>query len=92
MPILQNTISEIYLKVLLDQMLIHYEMGELLLVTDDNLGHIVQEEFRCQLEQGNITWLAWLANSPDINPVENMWDLVARAIRNKINPTPTKEQ
>lgn len=54
--------------------------------------HIVQEEFRRELEQGNITWLAWPANSPDINPVENMWDLVARAIHNNINPLPTTEK
>ncbi len=31
----------------------------------------------------DITVLDWLTNSPDLNPIENLWGIVKRKMRNK---------
>jgi Transposase and inactivated derivatives len=39
------------------------------------------------LAQRNITVLPWPGNSPDMNPIENMWELTKRAIAKEVITT-----
>ncbi|KAJ8934553.1 hypothetical protein NQ318_004983 [Aromia moschata] len=68
------------------------ELGDNLIFMDDNArphrGRTVQEV----LEQGDITRLDWPANSPNMNPIENMWEFVSRAIRKRMNPPQNAEE
>lgn len=34
----------------------------------------------------NVRVLPWCANSPDLNPIENLWGLIARSCRGKLFP------
>nr|CAH7718988.1 unnamed protein product [Callosobruchus chinensis] len=47
---------------------------------------IAPEPFNKALENRNIARLEWPAMSPDINPIEHVWDYVSRAIFNRNNP------
>ncbi|CAH1968822.1 unnamed protein product [Acanthoscelides obtectus] len=56
---------------------------------DDNARPHRTRRVQRALERGQIVKLPWLANSPDMNPIENIWDTIARAVRNRIDPPTT---
>nr|CAH7717170.1 unnamed protein product [Callosobruchus chinensis] len=58
------------------------EIGDQLIFMDDNRTRAVQQA----LENGNIARLEWPAMSPDMKPIEHVWDYVSRAIFNQNNP------
>ncbi|CAH2009750.1 unnamed protein product [Acanthoscelides obtectus] len=56
---------------------------------DDNARPHRARRVQRVLERGQIVRLPWPANSPDMNPIENIWDTIARAVRNRIDPPTT---
>ena len=44
------------------------------------------------LRDTNIDVMDWPARSPDLNPIEHMWDALGRAVRGRLNPPETLEQ
>ena len=41
------------------------------------------------LQQVRVTRMDWAACSPDLNPIENLWDLLERRVRSRKPPTAT---
>ena len=50
--------------------------------SDGKSFHFMQGESHCKvkviLQSQNIPLLHWPSNSPDMNPIENMWEVVKR--------------
>nr|CAH7758830.1 unnamed protein product [Callosobruchus chinensis] len=64
---------------------IHNEIGDQFIFMDDNARpHRIRAVQ--QAKNGNFARLEWPATSPDMNPVEHVWDYVSRAIFNRNNP------
>nr|CAH7750236.1 unnamed protein product [Callosobruchus chinensis] len=62
------------------------EIGDQFIFMDDNARPHRTRAVQQTLENGNIARLEWPAMSPDINPIERVWDYVSRAIFNRNNP------
>ncbi|CAH2005127.1 unnamed protein product [Acanthoscelides obtectus] len=56
---------------------------------DDNARPHRARRVQWALEMGQILRLPWPAHSPDMNPIENIWDTIARAVGNRIDPPTT---
>ncbi len=65
--------------------------GHHLMLQHDNARPHVARICTQFLETENITVLAWLANSPDMSPIEHVWDALDRRIRQRV-PVPAKIQ
>nr|CAH7726032.1 unnamed protein product [Callosobruchus chinensis] len=67
-------------------------IGDQFIFMDDNARPHRTRAVQQALENGNIARLEWPAMSPDMNPIEHVWDYVSRAIfiRNNL-PRSTKE-
>ncbi|GFU92899.1 transposable element Tcb1 transposase [Trichonephila clavipes] len=80
--------GHIYRDVILEQhvRLFRGAMGAEFLFMDDNAcphrANIVHE---C-LESEDITRMDWPANSPDLNPLTHVWDLLGRRVTASVNP------
>ena len=57
----------------------------------DNARHQVARMTRDYLEDANVTVLPWPANSPDMNPIEHLWDHLDRHLRQLV-PLPGNRQ
>nr|CAH7742155.1 unnamed protein product [Callosobruchus chinensis] len=62
------------------------EIGDQFIFMDDNARPHRTRAVQQALENGNIARLEWPAMSPDMNPIEHVWDYVSRAIFNRNNP------
>lgn len=84
----QNMTSQIYVEQVITPFIypIRNELGENFIFMDDNARPHRARRVLDTLEVGHITRLNWPANSPDMNPIEHMWDYITRAIHNRINP------
>lgn len=68
------------------------EMGEHFIFMDDNARPHRTQRVQQVLNEGNIERLDWPANSPDMNPIEHVWDYVQRRIHQRDNPPITLEE
>nr|KAF6324887.1 hypothetical protein mMyoMyo1_008338 [Myotis myotis] len=89
----QHLNSTTYLSIIAGQlhpiMLMAYPNGDGFFQQDYAPGHgahIVQEWF--QEHEGNFTLLRWSPQSPDLNPIEHLWNEAKRAIRQLV-PQPS---
>nr|CAH7764431.1 unnamed protein product [Callosobruchus chinensis] len=62
------------------------EIGDQFIFMDDNARPHRNRAVQQALENGNIARLEWPAMSPDMNPMEHVWDYVSRDIFNRNNP------
>nr|CAH7750530.1 unnamed protein product [Callosobruchus chinensis] len=62
------------------------EIGDQFIFMDDNARPHRTRAVQQALENGNIARLEWPAMSPDMNPIEHVWDYVSRVIFNRNNP------
>nr|CAH7759935.1 unnamed protein product [Callosobruchus chinensis] len=62
------------------------EIRDQFIFMDDNARPHRTRAVQQALENGNIARLEWPVMSPDINPIEHVWDYVSRAIFNRNNP------
>ncbi|CAH1961687.1 unnamed protein product [Acanthoscelides obtectus] len=69
--------------------LLRNEFGNNFIFMDDNARPHRAIRVQRALERGQIVRLPWPANSPDMNPIEKIWDTIARALRNRIDPATT---
>jgi len=60
-----------------------------LVFMDDNArlyrARVVTDYLRCE----SITTLPWLARSPDLNPIEQIWDIIGRRVKERTLPIQT---
>lgn len=76
---LQNVIDPIILPL-------RNEIGEHFVFMDDNARPHRTRAVQEALGNGNVTRLDWPAMSPDMNPIEHVWDYMTRAIFRRNNP------
>ncbi|CAH1983572.1 unnamed protein product [Acanthoscelides obtectus] len=65
------------------------EFGNNFIFMDDNARPHRARRVQRALERGQIVRLPWPAYSPDMNPIENIWDTIDRAVRNRMDPPTT---
>lgn len=77
--------AQMYQEILKNHILPHLRsnMPEDSLFQHDNDPKHTSRLVRSFLEEENIHVLEWPAQSPDLNPIENLWDLVDREIRKR---------
>nr|CAH7749560.1 unnamed protein product [Callosobruchus chinensis] len=61
-------------------------IGDQFIFMDDNARPHRTRALQQALENRNIARLEWPALSPDMNPIEHVWDYVSRGIFNRNNP------
>ena len=63
------------------------EIGDVFLLQDDNARPHEASIIDDYLQQDTIMRIEWPARSPDLNPIEHVWDALERCLA-AINPTP----
>jgi len=57
----------------------------------DNARPHTADVAKAFMAKNRIRWMDWPPQSPDLNPIENMWSMVKRSLRRKPNPGNLKE-
>nr|CAH7756486.1 unnamed protein product [Callosobruchus chinensis] len=83
-----TTIGAYYLQNIINAMFqpLRNEIGDQFIFMDDNARPHRTRAVHQALENENIARLEWPAMSPDMNPIEHVWNYVSRAIFNLTNP------
>ncbi|GFS81690.1 transposable element Tcb1 transposase [Trichonephila clavipes] len=64
-------------------------IGHTFVLMDDNARPRTADIVDDYLESEGIARMAWPAYSPDLNPIENLWDALARAVSSRFPPPAT---
>ena len=64
-------------------------VGTTFVLMDDNLHPHRAAIVDDYLESEGIVHMAWPAYSPNLNPIENLWDALGRAVSSRFPPTAT---
>jgi transposase len=75
--------SERYIGVLKDKLLPSFEMHECQMFMQDGAPCHTSKKVMKWLEDNNIPVLKWPGNSPDLNPIENAWNLMKDKLAEK---------
>nr|CAH7732366.1 unnamed protein product [Callosobruchus chinensis] len=86
--ILETMTGACYLQNIIDAIVqpLRNEIGELFIFMDDNASPHRTRAVQQALQNGSIARLEWPAMSPDMSPIEDVWDYVSRAIFSRNNP------
>lgn len=57
---------------------------------DNARPHVARVSLNC-FEEANVNLLPWPPRSPDLSPIEHVWDMMGRRLRNLPNPPLTLE-
>jgi DDE superfamily endonuclease len=68
------------------------DVGQEFLFMHDNARPHVANVVQTYLRNHQIQTLPWPACSPDLNPIEHLWDKLGRAIKTRPNPPMTLEE
>ena len=67
-------------------------IGPEFILMDDNARPHRARVVDQYLEEESIERMEWPARSPDVNPIEHVWDMIGRAVHARVNPPRTLEQ
>jgi transposase len=71
---------------------LHFSRRQNLIFQHDNAREHTARATSDFLEQNNVTVIPWLALSPDLNPIQHLWDEVQRRLSNfQLRPTTADE-
>ena len=89
-----NLTANRYIEICLRQQLIPFynQHNQQMLFQHDNARPHTANMTRNFLTQNNINTLPWPALSPDLNPIEQLWDRIDRDIRNQVRKPRTIQE
>nr|KAG5695939.1 hypothetical protein BaRGS_017520 [Batillaria attramentaria] len=67
-------------------------IGPEFILMDDNARPHSARIVDQYLEEESMELMEWPARSPDLNPIEHVWDMIGRAVRARVNPPRTLAQ
>lgn len=80
--------ARVYITEVLEQYVMPFApfIGEEFLLMHDNARPHVANEVQVYLNEIGVRTLRWPARSPDLNPIEHIWDELGVNIRRRLNP------
>ena len=66
-----------------------HSLGPNSILQDDNAGPHRAGFIRDYLQNVGVERMGWPASSPDLNPIEHLWDQLGRAVRARVTNTTT---
>ena len=77
---MQKSIAKLWMSLFLTQTVCILKAGSL----SKTVRHLTPPEKRWNFfEEKNLQFLQWPPNSPDVNPIENVWEILKNAVEQK---------